>query len=899
MPRPRCRDVHALAVVVAGDRVGPPRDRFEVASPFVETETMSTPRPVPIEDLLAQRDWVRRLARGLVEGAEDRDDVEQETWLRALRRPPQPGGSLRGWFSRVARSVRIDAHRADTQRRLREMVAARAEAQDVGDVVAQAESFRRVVEVAYALEEPLRTVVLLRYFEELTIPEIARKLTLKEEAVRSRLRRALARMRDRLDVVSGGDRSAWIGAVTVVAGLERRTRPLGRATTAATAVVGGVLMSGAKSVAAVVVLAVLAWWAFRGTETPTAPGASGASSSAELAVTVNDGRPPARRARMRADTPELAASGGDARPADGESASAVATALIGPRDAADVADLRDVTRQVVDERGAAVAGAGIRILRPEGASLVDVGASATVSTDEAGSFTAKVPRTATNLVVRVSSEGFVDADAALVEGEGVLRVQLQPAWTLRGVVVAKETSEGVPGATVVAFRAGTHQVAGAAVTDAAGAFAVAGLPLESLDVSAEEPTEVSVAAALALGAVSGDVTTARTPQFAPARVTGVPPRSGELRIEFLSGRTIEGTLVDASGGPVREQVELSVIGQTPQGSPDYTVRRSQVVCDERGAFRVHGLAEGLYDLSFVPSATAEGKSGAEGPLGAARVSRVAAGTTDLRVVLSAGATLHIRVVDPDGKPVEGGYVYVSTTGTMPGAHGTVVAPAGPDGTLVTAPLDREKTFDLLATGFAGYLQAKRERLRPGGEEVVVTLERGGSVTGRVIDEEGRAVGAGVPVNARAQGDVAPRAGTGWTAYTDAVGAFVLEALGDHAFTLAAGGGDSGLVAVAQVRDVRVARTDLVLRVRRGVTLTGRLRDADGKPVRTHLLAAAPTVPDGTISPTTRIDGDDGRFVFRGVHPGRVRLRCFVGDRFVDLGECDAPATDVELVLPGQ
>ena len=85
MPRPRCRDVHALAVVVAGDRVGPPRDRFEVASPFVETETMSTPRPVPIEDLLAQRDWVRRLARGLVEGAEDRDDVEQETWLRALR----------------------------------------------------------------------------------------------------------------------------------------------------------------------------------------------------------------------------------------------------------------------------------------------------------------------------------------------------------------------------------------------------------------------------------------------------------------------------------------------------------------------------------------------------------------------------------------------------------------------------------------------------------------------------------------------------------------------------------------------------------------------------------------------------------------------------------------------
>ena len=66
---------------------------------------MSQPdSPVTFDDLLAHRGWVRALARRLVGDASRADDVEQEVWLTALRRPPTHARSLRAWIGRVVRS---------------------------------------------------------------------------------------------------------------------------------------------------------------------------------------------------------------------------------------------------------------------------------------------------------------------------------------------------------------------------------------------------------------------------------------------------------------------------------------------------------------------------------------------------------------------------------------------------------------------------------------------------------------------------------------------------------------------------------------------------------------------------------------------------------------------------
>ena len=46
---------------------------------------------VPIETLLRHSEWAQALARRLVSDDATADDVVQEAWLAALRRPPRLG----------------------------------------------------------------------------------------------------------------------------------------------------------------------------------------------------------------------------------------------------------------------------------------------------------------------------------------------------------------------------------------------------------------------------------------------------------------------------------------------------------------------------------------------------------------------------------------------------------------------------------------------------------------------------------------------------------------------------------------------------------------------------------------------------------------------------------------
>ena len=82
--------------------------------------------------LLAQKDFVRRIARRLVYDAQEIDDVVQDTFAAGLRQEEAPG---RGWLARTVRNLAQTRARAAKRRRLREQAAARPEAEPATDEV--------------------------------------------------------------------------------------------------------------------------------------------------------------------------------------------------------------------------------------------------------------------------------------------------------------------------------------------------------------------------------------------------------------------------------------------------------------------------------------------------------------------------------------------------------------------------------------------------------------------------------------------------------------------------------------------------------------------------------------------------------------------------------------------
>ena len=97
--------------------------------------------PVAIETLLTHRAWVRGLAWSLVRDAHLVDEVEQETWLRALRSPPNKEAAVRGWLATVVRNVVRNRFRSESRRAHHESVSVpRTAAPGAVDVVARADA---------------------------------------------------------------------------------------------------------------------------------------------------------------------------------------------------------------------------------------------------------------------------------------------------------------------------------------------------------------------------------------------------------------------------------------------------------------------------------------------------------------------------------------------------------------------------------------------------------------------------------------------------------------------------------------------------------------------------------------------------------------------------------------
>ena len=168
-------------------------------------------------DLLAHAAWVRSLARQLVLDAGEAEDLAQEALLRTLQHPPREPRALRSFLRRVLHNAWREGRRGAGRRRERERGAARAERANGPDALAERLStHRRVVEAVQRLDEPFRSAIVLRFFEELPPRAIARRLGVPVKTVDSRVQRGLARLRDDLDERSG-ERRAWAAAVLALA----------------------------------------------------------------------------------------------------------------------------------------------------------------------------------------------------------------------------------------------------------------------------------------------------------------------------------------------------------------------------------------------------------------------------------------------------------------------------------------------------------------------------------------------------------------------------------------------------------------------------------------------------------------------------------------------------------
>ncbi len=216
---------------------------------------------IRVEELLEHTDWLRGVARGLVQG-DEAEDVTQETMMAALRSPPSSDQPMRPWLSRVAKNVVRMNYRSDTRRKRRELAFSDelAQATRAADVRHRFELQRTVAELMTELPEPFRRTLLYRYFDDQSSTEIAALEGIAAGTVRWRIKRGLEMLRERLDE-RRGERKAWMLALQPMLELPSNTATAG-GSSAAVAAQGAIAMKAGKIAAVTVALAGVSYVGF-------------------------------------------------------------------------------------------------------------------------------------------------------------------------------------------------------------------------------------------------------------------------------------------------------------------------------------------------------------------------------------------------------------------------------------------------------------------------------------------------------------------------------------------------------------------------------------------------------------------------------------------------------------
>jgi RNA polymerase sigma factor (sigma-70 family) len=563
-----------------------------------------TPPPPSIETLLAEREWLRRVARALADDEAAADDLEQDAWLAAMRRPPDAVGAARAWFRRVLTNRAGEVHRGRGRRRSREEAASRPEAvPSTADIVARAEAQRRVVEAVFALPEPWKTTVLLRYFEDLDTGAIAARMGVPADTVRVRLRKATDDLRRALAPRDRETRAAWM----LVLGL-----PAPRSLNVAPTLGGGVLVStGMKLAAAAVVLAALGltFWALSDGNSPIGSRATAAGSDLPGGKTSSTANPTAAAAPRQSD----GAATTSALPSAGDSPSLAGEVRLAEGDAP--------------------------------ASEVDVvlcvGASQRrTQTDARGAFHFDAAPANESLTVTATRRSMTARATGIRLERGEAR-RLDTLWLDAPVRIRAEvvgpSLEPIAGATVEAYRVRAH------------------LDRQEWNAQSPEPdftetTDEHGAASFADATVGIWRLRATHPEFAPAGSGDVRALRGGVdavvRLRMEHGSSLEGRVRTLGGAPV---ADARVLLLPPVAAEDLMepvpvdVRRLETKTDAEGRYRFAAVPAGDRSLAVARPGSLPARIGIV-TIPAVRV---------FDAVLDGGVLAGRVTAAEDGTPIEG------------------------------------------------------------------------------------------------------------------------------------------------------------------------------------------------------------------------------------------------------
>lgn len=787
------------------------------------------------------------------------EDLTQDALLVALRRPPRAAGSMRVWLARVTRNLAFNRRRGEERRRGREIDSAREERlPSSSTLVEQVEIERLVAKEVLRLPEPYRTTLLLRFHEEVTPQELARDQGVPAGTVRSRLKRGLDLLRERLDAKSGGDRRAWLQALA----------PLVPEWSTPTALVGGGFVM--KKLVLALSLVVVGLGLFATWKLVASPPLGGTELSQDVELVTAD--------RVEDSTTEELASGTTeevSTRAPFDSRTAVAPSPAKPGSIAG-----RLTWKLDDTPAVGIAlflhdppdGAGSRMPR-------------TYVTDENGEF---------------EMSGLV---------AGTYEVESDRTWGSRSVVVEAGTQHRIDLELVDAVDVvGTvHDWTGNPVADAE---IVLRKEEEGLVLGRSDERGRFKVRLLRIFNWLG----ARKAGYLPSPLVAARPHVNRAPEDFVlvlsgAGGTLTGIVLNPRRQPVPNAIVVvssrHAMGHDSnwlQGTDLPPHHRTET--DASGTYRLEGLSTGwvqttAYAPGFAPA-------NYEVKLGSVEV-------VEHEFLLSEGVTVRGRVIDPESRPLAGIEVSIADHRSLVSREPKAIT--GEDGTfrieaLPPGPLPI-RTGNRIGVGSFPYVDTSALLTGAEGEEVEwnVALKLRGEIRGRLIDDTGAPL-VDWPVNPYPSTPVG-------LCRTDRDGRFVIAGCEDREYRIQVfprqkwRSETNGADAVADPRLARPGVEEVTFTVRAptlpSAFVTGILVDGDGTPLGGQTVVVTGSGRASTESKTGRFEvgplaAGEHRIVrslqqMINAHQSSSPLASFVVEegQTLDLGEIKAPATGSVLV----